>query len=119
MADVQGFWSAAIQQGVLALSFSVQEVGGTRQLAATIARSDAPTAVRRAAAAAIAVDNEIATQTKTTPASQARTALLLRLSLSSAAVELENYRRLLAVAVLQRVAADPVRLLEALAEPSG
>lgn len=117
MAEVQGFWSAAIQQGVRALGFTTREIAGSPWMVAEIVREDAPAGVRRAAAAAIAVDKEIAHQTKTTTASQARTALMLRLGKASAAVEMENYQRLLIVAVLQRVAADPPGLLEALAEP--
>jgi hypothetical protein len=117
MAEVHGFWSEAIQAGVKALGFSIGEVAGAPWMAAAIARDDAPAAVRRAAAAAVAVDKEIAYAVKTTPTTQARTALMLRLSQSAAIVELENYQRLLAVAVLQRVAADPARMLEALAEP--
>jgi hypothetical protein len=116
MTEVQGFWSAAIERGVKALGFTMGEVAGAPWMRAEIAREHAPSAVRLAAAAAIAVDKEIAYQTRTTPASQARTSLMLRLGKSSAAVELQNYQRLLTVAVLQRVAADPARLLEALAE---
>lgn len=136
-AEVTGFWSEAIHQGVRALNFSIQEVSGAPWMAAEIGREDVPAGVRRAAAAAIAVDKEIAYQTRSTPTSQARTALMMRLIRSSAAddqdkgrllavsvlmrsaalVEQDSYRRLLAVAVIQRVAADPLRLIEALAEP--
>jgi len=117
MAEVHGFWSEAIQHGVRALGFAIQEVAGSPWMAAQVAKDDVPAPVRRAAAAAIAVDREIAYQTRITPASMARTALMLRLGRSAATVELENYQRLLAVAVLQRVAADPPGLLEALAKP--
>lgn len=117
MAEVHGFWSEAIHAGVKALGFSIVQAHGGPWMTAQVAREDAPSAVRRAASAAIAVDKEIAYATKITPTTQARTALMLRLSQSPAIVELENYQRLLAVAVLQRVAADPARLLKALAEP--
>jgi len=117
MAEVHGFWSEAIQAGVRALGFSLQDLSDGPWMSAAIAKDDIPAPVRRAAAAAIAIDKEIAYATKTTPTSQARTALMLRIARSSAAVELETYQRLLAVAVLQRVAANPAGLLEALAEP--
>lgn len=117
MAEVHGFWSAAIQLGVRALGFSVGEVAGSPWMAAAIAKEDIAPGVRRTAAAAIAVDKEIAYDVRITPASMARTALMLRLGHSPAIAELKNYQRLLAIAVLQRVAPDPAGLLEALAEP--
>ncbi|WP_454719126.1 hypothetical protein [Caulobacter segnis] len=117
MAEVHGFWSEAIHAGVRALGFQLGEVAGQPWMIATIAKEDIPGAVRRAAAAAIEVDKEIAHQAKLTLMTQARAALMSRLSTSPASVELENYQRVLAVAVLQRVAPDPARLLKALADP--
>lgn len=116
MAEVHGFWSEAIHAGVRALGFELGEMAGEPWMFATIANDDVPGPVRRAAAAAIEVDKEIAHQAKLTLMTQARAALMSRLGSSPATVELENYQRVLAVAVLQRVAADPARMLEALAE---
>ncbi len=117
MGEVHGFWSEAIHAGVRALGFSIGEVAGQPWMVAQIAQDSLPSAVRRAAAAAIEVDKEIAYQAKPTLQGQARTALMARLSQSSATVELANYQRILAIAIIQRVAADPAGLLEALAEP--
>lgn len=117
MAEVHGFWSEAIHAGVRALGFELGEVAGKPWMIARIAHEDIPGPVRRAAAAAIEVDKAIAYQNKVTLMTQARAALMSRLSTSPATVELENYQRVLAVAVLQRVALDPARMLEALAEP--
>lgn len=116
-AEVHGFWSEAIHHGVRALGFSLREVTGGKWMAAEVAKDDLPAAVRRAASAAIEVDKEVAHSTKTTQVVLARALLMARLEESSAAVELENYQRLLAIEVLKRVAADPRGLLEALAEP--
>lgn len=117
MGEVTGFWSEAIHAGVRALGFSIGQVAGEPWMIAEIARKGLPGPVRRAAAAAIAVDKEIAYQPKPSVIGQTRLALMKRLSQSPASVELENYQRVLAVAVLQRVAPDPARMLEALAEP--
>lgn len=117
MGEVTGFWSEAIHAGVRALGFELGEVAGEPWMIARIAQEDVPGPVRRAAAAAIEVDKEIANQAKPTVIGQTRAALMKRLGQSPAAVELENYQRVLAVAVMQRVAPDPARLLEALAEP--
>jgi hypothetical protein len=117
MAQVHGFWSEAIWAGVRALGFSLQQVAGKPWMAAEIAMDEIPSAVRRAAAAAIAVDKEIAYQIRPNAVTIARAALMTRLTVSPAAWELENYQSLLAITVLKRVAPDPAGLLEALAEP--
>ena len=117
MAEVYGFWSEAIRAGVKALGFSLQRIAGKPWLAATIAENDLPGVVRTAAAAAIAVDKEVAYLIRPTATSIARAALMARLTESSAPVELHTYQELLALAVLKRVAADPRHMLAVLAEP--
>ncbi len=117
MVEVRGFWTEAIRSGVRALGFSIVERQGAPWMIAERATEALAPAVARAAAAAIAVDKEIALQPRTTPASQARTALMLRLFVSPARRELEAYQEFLTQAVATRVAADPARLLDALAAP--
>lgn len=117
MAEVYGFWSEAIQQGVSVLGFSIRQFGDNRWMAAEIAKERIPAPVRRAAAAAITIDQEISTSLKMTPTVIARAALMGRLGRWPVTVELANYRRLLVIALLQRVAPDPPGLLEALAKP--
>lgn len=116
MAQVHGFWSAAIRAGVKALAFSIDQTGDTVWMQARIDNTRRAPAIQRAAAAALAVDKEIALSSRTTPASQARTALMLRLMAKAPNTALAAYQDLLVVAVLQRVANDPARMLEALAQ---
>lgn len=117
MAQVHGFWSEAIHAGVRALGFSIEDVAGEPRMIARIADDDVHGPVRRAAAAAIEVDKDVAAETKLTLMTQARTALMVKLGTSAATVELDTYQRVLAIAVLKRVAPDPARRLEALADP--
>ena len=117
MAQVQGFSTEAIRLGVRAFGFLTVEVEGAPWMVANLAVEPLTSAVARAAAAAIVVDKMIALQPPTTPASQARTALMLRLFRSPATEELAAYQDLLIPAVTQRVADAPARLLDALAEP--
>ncbi len=116
-AEVTGFWSQAIQQGVRAVGFSLREAGGGQWMAAEVAQDELPPAVRRAANAAIEIDKEIAHSNKTNQIVMARALLMAKLEESAAINELRDYQALLAVELLRRVAADPPVMLAALAEP--
>jgi hypothetical protein len=116
-AEVTGFWSQAIQQGVRALGFSLHEAGGGQWMTAEVANDELPSAVRRAASAAIEVDKEVAHSNKSSQIVMARALLMAKLEESAAINELRDYQALLAVELLRRVAADPPTLLAALAEP--